>query len=271
MTIHFHGSPITGGKGTLVAETAYRGAGAFVSYAHPRQINLAFDVADAVCIDNGAFSKKNSGRETNWNGFYEFVEEHYHKNKMRFFVVPDDITGSEELNDELIRSIPSSFKGKAAPVWHMHESIEKLIRICSEWEYICIGSSGEYFSLRSEKWKMRMDEAFKAIAKNNCSARIHGLRMLDGRILGNYPLNQADSTNIAINVGKFKQKYPQITIECCRVQVHRSKFIDTDDVDFAYEQMINNGGSRESMMAMRCAILKGAIESVIPPSIDIFK
>lgn len=267
MTTHFHGSPITGGKGSLVAETAYRGAGAFVSYAHPRQIDLAFNVADTVCIDNGAFSKKNSGRETNWSGFYDFLEKYYDEDKLRFFVVPDDISGSEEINDILIKSIPKSFMNKAAPVWHMHESIDKLVRLASEWEYVCLGSSGEYFSLRSTKWKARMNDAFDAIIKNKCAAKIHGLRMLDGRVLGNYPLSQADSTNIAINVGKFKHKYPDITIECCRAQVHRSKWVNTDSVEYAYDQMISNGGSRESMMAMRCAILKGAIESVRPPNI----
>ena len=64
MTIHFHGSPITGGKGNILARTAYTNGGAFVSFAHPQQIELAFEVANSVCIDNGAFSKKNSGRYT---------------------------------------------------------------------------------------------------------------------------------------------------------------------------------------------------------------
>lgn len=92
--------------------------------------------------------------------------------------------------------------------------------------------------------------------------------MLDGRVLGNYPLDQADSTNIAINVGKYRNKYQQITIEACRSQTHHSRWIETNDVDVAIKTFIDNGGVLQDMLKARCAILKGAIESVKPPKIE---
>lgn len=269
MTIHFHGSPITGGKGGAVAKVAHSGSGAFVSYAHPQQINIAFEYADTVCIDNGAFSKKNSGRQVDWNGFYnEFLPKFIDNEKLRFFVIPDDISGDDKENDRLINELPRHLKHKAAPVWHMHESIDRLVHLSKEWEYVCIGSSGEYFSIRSVKWKRRMNDAFDALIGKGYTAKIHGLRMLDGRVLGNYPLDQADSTNLAINVGKYRHKYPQITIEACRSQTHNSRWIETDDVDKAIKVFIDNGGNLQDMIKARCAILKRAIESVKPPKVN---
>lgn len=269
MTIHFHGSPITGGKGGAIASVAHRGAGAFVSYAHPQQIDIAFESADTVCIDNGAFSKKNSGKETDWKGFYEkFLPKYIDNPKLRFFVIPDDISGDERANDLLIKHLPKDLVHKASPVWHMHEPIQRLIKLSNEWEYVCIGSSGEYFSIRSEKWKLRMKQAFLGLASAGYIAKLHGLRMLDGRVLGNYPLNQADSTNLAINVGKYKAKYPDLTLEACKMQTHHSKWIDTLDPEVAYQNLLVNGGTKEEMLAQRCAILKGCIESVKPLTME---
>ncbi|WOX40006.1 hypothetical protein R3983_01085, partial [Serratia marcescens] len=73
--------------------------------------------------------------------------------------------------------------------------------------------------------------------------KIHGLRMLDGRVLGNYPLSSADSTSLACNVPKTKQKYPELT-----------------------RKLFELGCSDDEIKAGRCAILKGAIEKVVPPS-----
>lgn len=267
MTIHFHGSPITGGKGDMMARVAYRGAGAFVSYAHPKQINMTLEVADTVCIDNGAFSKKNTGRETDWNGFYnDFLPRFIDHPKLRFFVIPDDISGNDQENDRLIRELPAHLKHKGAPVWHLHESIDRLVHLANEWEYVCLGSSGEYYSIRSPKWRARMDEAFNALISRGYSAKLHGLRMLDGRVLGNYPLDQADSTNIAINAPKWLCKHVQMTIEACRMQTHFSKWVETTDPKVALDNLISSGGTKEQMLSQRCAILKACIESVKPPS-----
>ena len=269
MTIHFHGSPITGGKGNILAMAAYTNGGAFVSFAHPQQIELAFEVANSVCIDNGAFSKKNSGRDTDWHKFYNsFLPRFIERDKLRFFVIPDDISGNDKENDRLIAELPRNLRHKGAPVWHMHESLDRLVHLANEWEYVCIGSSGEYYSIRSEKWKRRMNDAFDTLIQKGYTAKIHGLRMLDGRVLGNYPLDQADSTNLAINAPKWICKYVDMTIEACRAQTHRDAWVATSDPKVALEQLIADGGTKEQMLAQRCAILRNCIEAVRPPSKD---
>ena len=141
------------------------------------------------------------------------------------------------------------FKDKAVPVWHMHESTERLIRLATDFDYIAFGSSGEYATIRTKKWHYRMREAFTALADAGLKPKIHGLRMLDGRILGNYPLTSADSTNLACNVPKWKVKYPEIGVHIAR----RDPFT-TDD--------------KNELLIHRCACLKGAIEKVIPPTIN---
>lgn len=267
MTIHFHGSPITGGSGPAAAITTYREGGAFISFSAPRQISVAFEHAKTVCLDNGAFSMFNSGVVPDWDKFYsEFLTPWIDNPKLRFFAIPDKIDGTEKDNDHLIDSMPASVSHKAAPVWHMHESIDRLVRLASEWEYVCVGSSGEFYMIRSPKWKMRMREAMCAIIENDCKAKIHGMRMLDGRVLGRYPLNQADSTNIAINVGKYDMKMPEVTIEACRSMTHPSKWNPTKSSYQAMKDFIAGGGEKSAIASYRAMVLRGTIESVTPPT-----
>ncbi|CNK50112.1 Uncharacterised protein [Yersinia intermedia] len=245
MTIHFHGTPIWGDCGN-VCRIALTGAGSFVSYVRPDQIRLAFQYSDEVGIDNGAFSAWKRGLKIDWADFYRWLMAYYFHEKLGFFVIPDVVDGGEADNDELIRKLPSIFRDKAAPVWHLHESIDRLIELCSEWPRVCFGSSGQYAVIRTREWRQRMDEAFEAIyCRNKFSTKIHGLRMLDGRVLGNYPLASADSTNLACNVPKTEQKYPELT-----------------------RQLRELGCNENQVKAGRCAVLKNSIELVKPPTIS---
>lgn len=232
--IHYHGTPVWGDAGE-VHRIAVSGAGAFVSYARPDQVEQSFRYASAVAIDNGAFSTWKRNLVIDWTKFYQFLMRYYHRDKLSFFVIPDTVEGGEEENDRLIRQVPAMFREKAVPVWHLHEPIDRLIKLCEQWPKVCFGSSGEYAQVRTERWHKRMHEAFDVIyVQRSFETRVHGLRMLDGRILGKYPLHSADSTNLACNVPKFRSKYPGLGID----KQHR------------------------------CAILKGAIEKVAPLGID---
>lgn len=251
MIRHFHGTPIWGDKGA-VHRIAVSGAGAFVSDYRPDQLKVSLRYATEVALDNGAFSFWNNEEKPDWPGFYRRLEEVYDHVKLKFFVIPDVIVGGEEENDALIASMPSAFRDKAAPTWHLHESIERLVHLCEEWPRVCFGSSGQYRVIRTKLWHNRMVEAFEAIyEKRNLGTRIHGLRMLDGRVLGNYPLDTADSTNLACNVPKFEMKYPEIT----------RQILEAD-----YALGLNTQEKKMLVLRNRCAILKGAIEAVQPPS-----
>lgn len=241
---HYHGTPIWGDAGEI-HRIAVSGSGAFVSYARPDQLQQSLIIADAVAIDNGAFSAWKRGLEINWCDFYNWLAPHYSNDKIVFFVIPDVVEGGETDNDVLIKQLPSSFREKAAPVWHLHESFERLASLCEEWPRVCFGSSGEYAQIRTARWHKRMLDAFEMIyLHKGYTTKIHGLRMLDGRVLGNYPLHSADSTNLACNVPKYLTKYPDLT-----------------------NNVLSAGYGMEQVKRHRCAILKSAIEAVTPPSI----
>lgn len=253
MTTHFHGLPIWGDRGA-VCKIAVTGAGAFVSYARPEQIGLALQYADEVAIDNAAFSAWKRGLIINWVEFYRWLMPHYHHERLKFFVIPDVVDGGEEDNNRLIRELPSMFRDKAAPVWHLHESLDRLVALCEVWPLVCFGSSGQYATIRTAAWHRRMNEAFTEIyIRRQLRTKIHGLRMLDGRIVGNYPLATADSTNLACNVPKFEVKYPELT-----------RAIKEAD----YAQGLTPDELKRLILRRRCAILKGAIEQVRPPTIE---
>ncbi len=53
-------------------------------------------------------------------------------------------------------------------------------------------------------------------------SKLHGLRMLDVRVLGMYPFASADSTNVAVNVPKTEKRFPEITDKLARTAVLRA-------------------------------------------------
>ncbi|MGC6042331.1 hypothetical protein [Enterobacter kobei] len=249
---HFHGTPVWGSAGD-VHRIAVSGAGAFVSYARPDQIDASIKFASLVAIDNGAFSAWKRGLVIDWSKFYQWLLSFYHHPKVSFYVIPDVVEGGEKDNDVLIRQVPAMLRDKAVPVWHLHESIHRLVELCREWPRVCFGSSGEYATIRTDRWHRRMQDAFETIyCKFNFRTQIHGLRMLDGRVLGNYPLSTADSTNLACNVPKFNTKYPELTRAIREAEYSRG---------LSEKELI------ATILKNRCAILKGAIEAVQPQSI----
>lgn len=252
MIHHYHGTPIWGDKGS-VHRVAVSGAGAFVSHFRPDQLSESLDYAESVALDNGAFSFWRNGKAPDWSKFYDALAEVYHHDKLDFFVIPDVIEGGEKENDDLIANLPHEFTTKAAPTWHLHESIDRLIYLCYSWPRVCFGSSGAYAVIRTAAWHARMREAFRAIYHSGARPLIHGLRMLDGRVLGHYPLNTADSTNLACNVPKFKVKYPDLT----------KQIVEAD-----YCRGLNPEQIKTLVLRNRCAVLKGSIERVTPPSLE---
>ena len=270
--IHFHGTPIWGNKGEVL-DVCVRNGGAFVSWARPDQIKKCLGVADSIGIDNGAFSHWKAGKyPSDWTPFYKWLLQYYHHEKVKFFIIPDVIEGGEEDNDRLISQVPSMFLDKAVPVWHLHESIERLVRLCKEWARVAFGSSGEYSTIRTKKWHSRMREAFEAI--KDIDVKIHGLRMLDGRVLGNYPLDTADSTNLACNVPKWRVKYPDIGLHI----LMRSDSFSYLSKEFGLPipsrvyglhdlgGLIEKEIDKSELLIHRAAVLRGAVEKVTPPT-----
>lgn len=201
--IHYHGLPITP---ATAAVRAISGGHAFVSYAHADQLSIALECASTFAVDNGAFSAWRSGSPvTDWNPFYEWVAELHRYPAFDFAVIPDVIDGNEADNDALLDAWPwrESAPHVGAPVWHMHESLDRLARLVARWPRICIGSSAEFSQIGTPAWWTRMAQAMNVICdkQGRPCAKIHGLRMLDPAIYTKFPFASADSTNIGRNIG----------------------------------------------------------------------
>ena len=157
--IHYHGLPITP---ATAAVRAISGGHAFVSFRHPDQLTIALDCAQSFAVDNGAFSAWRSGNPvTDWSEFYAWVAELHRYPAFDFAVIPDVIDGDEAANDALLTEWPWRFCSPhiGAPVWHLHESLDRLDRLVGEWPRICIGSSGDFAQIGTQAWWIRMAEA----------------------------------------------------------------------------------------------------------------
>ena len=206
----------------------YSRGGALVSFARPEQLRKIATLNCQIVLDNGAFSAWRKAENDNemdwaahWTRYYQWVLAWLHR--IAWFIVPDVIEGTEAENDALLARVPSALQHKAVPVWHSDESIERFVRLCTRFPRVAIGCCGPHRSIRSPAWRQRMEEAFSAIyIERHLPVKIHGLRMMDGRALSQFPFDSADSTNVAINAPKTKIKFPAITEKLDRVAILRA-------------------------------------------------
>jgi len=225
--IHYHGTPC-GATRDDVAKFL-KGRHALISFYRPEDIETAAEVCQSFCVDNGAFSAWKSGNPVaDWQPYYDFVNGWYRHPAFDWAIIPDVIDGDEEANDNLLDEWPSQVEG--VPVWHMHESMERLDRLCG-WPRLALGSSGDYATVGTEHWWRRMQEAMEVICVDGRPrARLHGLRMLDPMIFTRLPLASADSTNAVRNSSsypRFGMYIPpnastRMTIIAERIEAHQS-------------------------------------------------
>lgn len=198
--IHYHGLPITP---DTAAAAAIRAGHAFVSFAYPEQMGLAVAACQSFAIDCAAYTAWKAGMPvTDWSGYYTFAAAAKRLPMCDFAVIPDVIDGTEADNDRLIEEwpLPSWF---GAPVWHLHESLERLERLANTWPRVCLGSSGDFAAIGTDGWWRRMHHAMRVVCNDDGqpACRLHGLRMLDPGVFRRFPFASADSTNIARNIG----------------------------------------------------------------------
>lgn len=223
--IHYHGLVI---NPSTACVKAIECGHAFISYAHPSQLGIAIEVCQSFALDNGAFSAWKSGEPVkDWQPFYDWALDVKRIPSCDFAVIPDVIDGTESDNDDLLKDCPLP-KWFGAPVWHMHESLERLEQLANNYVRVCIGSSGEFSTIGTSDWWVKMSQAMRVICDDmgRPICKLHGLRMLDPAIFTKLPFSSADSTNIGRNVGidvKWKNgNYPPPTKEA-RAQVMRAR------------------------------------------------
>jgi hypothetical protein len=196
--LHYHGTPITPRTELLKLS----GRHFCVSFADPRDVAVCHEIGQSVMLDNGAFSMWRAGKPTDWPGFYDWCDR-WLDYPTTWAVIPDVIDGDEADNDRLITEWP--FGDRGVPVWHMHESLERLYRLAERWSRLCIGSSAEYQVVGSKKWHGRMRAAWDLLCPDG--GRPPWVHMLRGLALCGslYPFASADSTNIARNHASTKE------------------------------------------------------------------
>ncbi len=167
-------------------------------HTDPRAVRVAHEIGQSVMLDNGAFSVWRRGLVPDWDAYMDWAEP-WLEHPTTWAAIPDVIDGSEEDNDRLLvhwyaRRMP---KG-GAPVWHLHESLDRLRYLSIGYERVCFGSSGQYAVVGTDKWHRRVSEAFDAIADDG---RVPWIHMLRGMALSgsHYPFASVDSTDVAQN------------------------------------------------------------------------
>lgn len=197
--IHYHGLPMTP---TLAMLRAMKSRHAMVSFEHPEQIAEAAEVCQSLVLDNGAFSAWKSGQPHDFAGYVEWAEKWLKHPAVDWCVIPDVIDGDEDANDELLASWP--FDGSlSVPVYHMHESLDRLVRLAGSYSRVALGSSGKWSMPGAGAWWDRISEMMEAICDEDGmpACKLHGLRMLNPAIFSHLPLASADSCNVARNIG----------------------------------------------------------------------
>jgi len=167
-----------------------------VPYPNPGDLATCLKIGASVMLDNGAFSAWTRGITVDWDEYYKWATPHVRH--PHWAVIPDVIDGGEEDNDALLLGCPLP-RECAAPVWHLHESICRLIRLCGAYPKVCFGSSGEYRDPGTSAWNTRVNEAWNAIEASGHRPWVHMLRAMKEASNGHWPFASADSTNIARN------------------------------------------------------------------------
>lgn len=202
--IHYHGGPIWPQAAAVQLWTRRH---AFCSFEHPSQTPLAAEVCQSFALDNGAFSKWRAGKgKVDIGAYADYVREWEHHPGFDFAIIPDIIDGSEFDNDKMLSAWICGQRMRCAsvPVWHLHESLERLAYLINAYPRVALGSSGQWATPGTEDWWDRMEEV-RPVACDELGrpkVKLHGLRMLNPTIFAHIPFASADSCNVALNIGK---------------------------------------------------------------------
>lgn len=197
--IPYHGTPIGGSHVDICR--FLRGRHALVPWFSQQDLGIVADVCQSFVFDNSAYSLWNRKRTVDWKSFHAWVRDWYRHPGFDWALIPDTIDGTEEENNRLEAEWPQDLPG--VPVFHMHESLARLDRLCDQYRTVALGSSGVYKTPGSKVWWPRMREMMAVACDVNGRprAKLHGLRMMSTKIFTKLPFASADSTNAGVNSG----------------------------------------------------------------------
>jgi hypothetical protein len=208
------------------------GRHALVPYPRQDDLGIVAEVCQSFVFDNGAFSAWKRGYALDVEGYTRWVEQWHRHPGFDWALIPDVIDGDEDDNDAMLRDWPRRLR-RAVPVWHLHEDIGRLQRLCRDYETVALGSSGQWATPGTADWWMRMVEAMSVACDDlgRPLARLHGLRMLNPAVFTRLPLASADSTNVGMNcnarcwersVYKPATAFQRAAVIADRIEAHNS-------------------------------------------------
>lgn len=203
--IHYHGTPC-GATREDVAKFA-KGRHMLIPFLRSEDIGTVAEVSQSFIIDSSAYTAWKQNVDIDFNEYHSFVRDWHMHPAFDFAIVDDLIDGTEADNDALIEAWPNDLDFVGAPVWHMHESLKRLRMLCQSFRRVCLGSSGDFATVGTDKWWRRMSEAmpYACDSTGRPVSRLHGLRMLDPEVFTKLPLASADSTNAVRNSSSYKR------------------------------------------------------------------
>lgn len=205
--IHYHGTPIGGARRDVARFLL--GRHALVSFYRPDDLPAVMDCCQSFVLDNGAFSHWKAGRgEIDFRAYQEWVESVCHHPAYDWCLIPDIIDGSEEQNRQLVlKWMETESRTHGVPVWHLHDSLDYLDWLVSQFSRVALGSSGQWSIPGTIAWWQRMSDAMQVTCDGSGRPRtkLHGLRMLNPDVFTRLPLASADSTNAAVNCGSLSR------------------------------------------------------------------
>tara|TARA_R110000744_G_C19267803_1_gene552114 strand:+ start:424 stop:1104 length:681 start_codon:yes stop_codon:yes gene_type:complete len=185
------------------------------SFAYKAPVALAHQIAQSVLLDNGAYTAWTRGQEPKWGKFYDWCDV-WLDCPTTWAIIPDVIDGGVEIQDKLMSEWPFT-EARGAPVWHLDEPIDRLIRLVEAWPRVCLGSAGEYAEIGTNSWHSRMIEVFNSVSSRQWRMPyLHGLRMQG---VGNlFPFASVDSSDIARHQSRPQNSIPGMAERWDRVQ-----------------------------------------------------
>lgn len=208
--IHYHGGPVTPLDAAVSLWTRRH---AMVSFAHPSQAALAAEVCQSFMFDNGSFSLwRGGGGDVDVAAYADWVRIWEHHPAYDGALIPDAIDGTTVDNERMVARWLAERVSRGIPVWHMHEDLERLryLVLCARsnvYPAVALGSSGQWATVGTTEWWVRMGEAMDVACdeEGRPRCRLHGLRMLAPTVFSHLPLSSADSCNVARNIGLDKK------------------------------------------------------------------
>lgn len=230
--IHYHGTPISG-PGDRVGRF-YQSRHALVSFAAQDHMAIVAESCQSFCLDNGAFShwKKGEGDmdKNTVRRVVNFYRQWANHPGCDWVLIPDVIEGDEYDNNSLLETFPKDLPG--VPIWHLHETLERLEWLSVSYRMIALGSSGEYATPGNAKWWNRIRDVMGVLCNDTGRPRckVHGLRMMAPDIFTKLPFSSVDSTyagRTAAYDSRFGknsplEKWQRADVIACRIESFNS-------------------------------------------------